>query len=342
MARKALQVKTAVLAAALLAASVVAVRAEPVRIRLSFIVPVANWATMLFKTPGLARHLDKSYTFEAVHYNNTTSLPIALAANELEIANFGFSSLPIAILNAGMTDLRIIADELHDGVPGYYSNQYLVLKDSPIKTVEDLKGKVVTSNGYGSGTDIPLRVMLAKHKLSDKTDVTFIESPIPTMGAMLNEHKVDLIAWVLPFTANPKAHETARTLFTQGDAMGITQLGMWVTRKGFIDKNRAALVDFIEDALRAERWYFDPANHAEAVNIAVAVSKIPAPVWDSWLFRKDGQSGDYYRNPAGEPDVASMQKTVDEQVKYGFLKQSVDVKSYVDLSLVESAAKRLK
>ena len=37
-----------------------------------------------------------------------------------------------------------------------------------------------------------------------------------------------------------------------------------------------------------------------------------------------------------------MQKTVDEQVKYGFLKQSVDVKSYVDLSLVESAAKRLK
>jgi sulfonate transport system substrate-binding protein len=72
------------------------------------------------------------------------------------------------------------------------------------------------------------------------------------------------------------------------------------------------------------------------------VSKIPAPVWDSWLFRKDGQNGDYYRNPAGEPDTASLQKVIDEQVKYGYLKQSVDVKNYVDLSLVEDAAKRLK
>ena len=102
----------AIVAAAGLAAGLSAASAEPLRIRLSFIVPVANWATMLFKTPGLARHLDKSYTFQAVHYNNTTSLPIALAANELEIANFGFSSLPIAINNAGMSDLRIIASQL--------------------------------------------------------------------------------------------------------------------------------------------------------------------------------------------------------------------------------------
>jgi len=109
----------AIVAAAGLAAGLSAASAEPLQIRLSFIVPVANWATMLFKTPGLARHLGTSYTFQAVHYNNTTSLPIALAANELEIANFGFSSLPIAISNAGMSDLRIIADELHDGVPGY-------------------------------------------------------------------------------------------------------------------------------------------------------------------------------------------------------------------------------
>jgi sulfonate transport system substrate-binding protein len=340
MRSKALILVAALLATALGSATVA--QAEPLKIRLSYIVPVSNWATILFQKPELAKHLDKSYSFEAVHFQSTPTLIQALAAGEIEIANLGFTSLPIAITNAGMSDLRIISDELQDGVPGYYSNEYMVLKDSLIKTVEDLKGKVVTTNGYGSGTDIPLRVMLAKHKLSDKTDVTFIESPIPTMGAMLNEHKVDLIAWVLPFTANPKAHETARTLFTQGDAMGITQLGMWVTRKAFIEKNRAALVDFMEDALRAERWYFDPANHAEAVNIAVAVSKIPAPVWDSWLFRKDGQHGDYYRNPAGEPDVASMQKTIDEQAKYGYLKQSIDVKSYVDLSLVEAAAKRLK
>lgn len=317
-------------------------QAEPLKIRLSYIVPVSNWATILFQKPELAKHLDKSYSFEPVHFQSTPTQIQALAAGEIEIANLGFTSLPLAITNAGMSDLRVIADETEDGVPGYYSNEYTVLKDSPIHSVEDLKGKVLASNGFGSGTDIPLRIMLAKHKLNDKTDVTIIEVPIPTMGAMLNEHKVDLIAWVLPFTASPQAQATSRTLFTAGDAVGINQLGMWVARQGFIEKNRAALTDFMEDALRAERWYFDPANHAEAVTIAVAVSKIPAPVWDSWLFKKGGQNGDYYRNPAGEPDVASLQKVIDEQVKYGYLKQSIDVKNYVDLSLVEAAAKRLK
>jgi ABC-type nitrate/sulfonate/bicarbonate transport system substrate-binding protein len=334
-------------AAALAAAMTVglsagAARAEPLKIRLSYIVPVSNWATILFQNRDLAKHLGKSYTFEPLHFQSTPTLIQALAAGQLEIANLGFTTMPLAVVNAGMKDLRIISDELQDGVPGYYSDEYMVRKDSPIKTVEDLKGKVLTSNGYGSGTDIPMRIMLAKHGLKDKGDVTIIEAPIPTMPAMLAEKKVDLIALPLPFTANPKVRAADRTLFTQGDAMGITQLGMWVAREGFIEKHRAALTDFMEDALREERWYLDPANHDAAVKIAVEVSKIPAPVWNSWLFKKDGMNGDYYRNPAGKPDIPALQKAIDLQVKYGYLKQSIDVKKYVDFSLVDAASKRLK
>ena len=329
----------AVMAAAFASA---AAHAEPLQIRLSYIVPVSNWATILFQKPELAKHLNKSYTFEAVHYQGTPLLIQALAAGELEIANLGFTTLPLAVLNAGMSDLRIIADELQDGVSGYYSNQYMVLADSPIKTVDDLKGKILAINAFGSGTEVPLHAMLAKHNLQDKRDVTEIEAQIAAMPAMLAEHKIDLMALPLPFTANPKLRASARTLFTQGDAMGITQLGMWVARKPFIDKNRAALVDFMEDALRAERWYFDPAHHAEAVQICVAVTKVPAESWDSWLFKKDGQAGDYYRNPDGKPNIEAIQKTIDEQAKLGVLKSAIDVKHYVDLSLVEDAAKRLK
>ncbi|HLI21373.1 MAG TPA: ABC transporter substrate-binding protein [Stellaceae bacterium] len=336
--------KFAAVVAGMLGVAVMAAtaQADPVKIRLSYIVPVSNWATILFAKPELAKHLNKTYTFEPVHFQSTPTLIQALAANEIEIANLGFTSLPLAITNAGMQDLRVISDELQDGVPGYYSNEYMVRNDSGITKVEDLKGKVLATNGYGSGTDIPLRIMLAKHGLNDKKDVNIIEAPIPTMGAMLNEKKVDLIAWVLPFTADPKAHADAHDLFTAGDAVGINQLGMWVAKSEFIAKNRATMVDFMEDALRAERWYFDPANHADAVKIAVEATKIPAPVWDSWLFKKDGEKGDYYRNPDGLPNVSGMQKTIDEQVKYGYLKQGIEVKKYVDLSLVQEADKRLK
>jgi sulfonate transport system substrate-binding protein len=332
----------AILAGVMLAAGATAAQAEPVKIRLSYIAPVSNWATMLFQRPELARHLGKSYTFEAIHFQGTPLLITALNAGELEIANLGFTTFPIAVTNAGMSDLRIISDELQDGVPGYYSNEFMVRKDGPIKTFTDLRGKILATNAFGSGTDVPLRIMLAKHNMQDKRDVTIIETQISAMPAMLNDGKVELIVLPLPFTANPAVRAATRTIGTTGDAVGINQLGMWVARQSFIDKNRAALTDFMEDALRQERWYLDPANHAEAVKIAAGITKTPPERWDSWLFKKDGEKGDYYRNPDGKLNVEALQKVIDLQVQYGFVKQNIDVKKYVDLSLVEEAAKRLK
>jgi NitT/TauT family transport system substrate-binding protein len=98
----------------------------------------------------------------------------------------------------------------------------------------------------------------------------------------------------------------------------------------------------MEDALRAERWYFDPKNHAEAVQICVNVTKVPAAQWDSWLFKKDGQAGDYYRDPNGHADIEDIQRSIDTQVKLGVIKQTIDVKQFTDFSLVDEAAKRLK
>jgi sulfonate transport system substrate-binding protein len=337
-----MRIKASIAAGVLLAGlGAATTQADPLRIRQSYIVPVSNWATILFAKPELAQHLNKTYTFEAVRFQSTPELIQALAAGELEIANLGFTSLPIAVANAGMTDIRIIADELQDGVPGYYSNEYMVLKDSPIKTVDDLKGHILAVNAFGSGTGVPLHAMLDRHNLVNKRDLTVVEVPIPQMPAELLDKKVDMIALPLPFTANPKVRETTRTLFTQGDAMGITQLGMWAARKGFIEKNRAAMLDFMEDAMRAEHWYFDPKNHDDAVQICVNVTKLPAAVWDSWLFRKDGQKGDYFRNPNGHADIADIQRSIETQVKLGVIKQSIDVSQYVDFSLVDEAIKRL-
>jgi NitT/TauT family transport system substrate-binding protein len=332
----------AAFAAAMLLAFAGGATAEPVKIRVSYIVPVANWATMLFQRPELAKHLGKSYTFEAIHFQGTPQLIQALASGELEIANMGFTTFPLAVINAGMQDVRIISDELQDGVPSYFSDEYVVRKEDPIHKVEDLKGHILAVNAFGSGTDIPLRAMLRKHGLQDKRDLTIVEGPIPAFPAMLAEKKIDMFPAVLPFSADPKLKASTRTLFTQGDAMGITQLGLWAARAEFIAKHRAEMVDFMEDVLRQERWYTDPANHKGAVEIAAKVTKAPPERFDSWLFLHKGQDGDYYRDPNGRPAVEAIQASIEEQVKLGTLKQSIEVKKYLDLSLVEEASKRLK
>src|SRR5437899_4758302 len=242
--------------------------AEPVKIRLSWVAPITNWASILLEKKELARHLGKSYLFEPVRYAGTPPMITALANNELEVSNLAYSTLAIAIQNAGMDDLRVIADEFRDGVEGYYSQEYMVLADGPIRKVEDLKGKVVATNAAGSAVDVATRAMLRKFGLEDKRDYTVVEAPFPTLRAMLAEKKVDLIPAVLPFSLDPELRKIGRTLFIQRDAIGVTQMIVWAARKPFIDKNRAAMIDFMEDTLRTVRWYLDPKNHNDEMQIA--------------------------------------------------------------------------
>jgi NitT/TauT family transport system substrate-binding protein len=311
--------------------------ADPVKIRLSYIVPISNWASMLVEKKDLARNLGKTYQLEITRFAGTPPLITALATGELDIADLTYPTLPIAILNAGMDDLRVIADEFQDGNPGYYSNEFMVLADGPIKKVEDLKGRAVASNANGSAVDIAMRAMLRKHGLEDKRDYAIVEAPFPTMRAMLAEKKVDLVPAVVPFALDPELRKIARPLFDTKDAIGVSEFSVWVARKGFIDKNRAALVDFMEDSLRIVRWYLDPANHKEVMDICARITRQPAERF-SWVFTKN----DNYRDPDMMPDLAALQRNVDLTRDLGFVKASFDVKKFSDLSVVEDAAKRLK
>jgi NitT/TauT family transport system substrate-binding protein len=329
----------AAMAATIMAAAMTlgTARAEPVKIRMAWVAPVSNWASIVLEKKDLAKHLGKSYTLEPVRFAGTPPMMTALAAGELEVANLAYSTFPLAVQNANMDDLRVIADEFQDGVTGYATNEWAVLKDSPIKKVEDLKGKVIATNAAGSAVDIAARAMLKKHGLEDKRDYTIIEAPFPTMKAMLQEKKADLAPYVLPFNFDPQLQQIARPLFSSRDAVGVSQFVVWAARKSFIDKNRAAMVDFMEDSLRVVRWYLDPANHDAAVQIASKLTKIP-PERFPWLFTAQ----DYARNGNLMPDLKALQANVDQTQALGFYKAKFDVQKYSDLSLIQEAAARLK
>jgi NitT/TauT family transport system substrate-binding protein len=311
--------------------------AEPMKIRVAWIAPVTNWAPMLPEKKELARHLGKSYVLESTRYVGTPQMITALANDELEIANLAFSTLPIAIQNAGLEDLRVIADELQDGVSGYYSQEYMVLADGPIRNIEDLKGKVVATVAAGAAVDVAMRTMLRRHGLEDKRDYTVVEAPLPTMRAMLAEKKAALVPVVLPFAVDPELRRIARPLFYNRDVVGVTQLLMWTARQSMLDKNRAAMVDFMEDTLRITRWYLDRGNHKEVMEIAGRLTKQPPERFD-WAFTER----DYYHDPDMLPNLAALQSNVALMKDLGFVKSTIDAQKHSDLSIVQEAAARLK
>lgn len=313
--------------------------AEPVKIRMAWTVVPFEIMPLLFTVQGVMKHLGTSYTVEFPHFQSSSSMFAPLATGDIDIASMSAFTFTSAVQRAGMNDLRILADEYEDGVDGYFSGQFVVLKDGPIHKIEDLKGKVVASFGLGSSSDMASRVMLRKHGLEDKRGYTVIEANSNNMPAMLLEHKVDLIN-TTGFTGHdPDVLTKTRVLFNHREAFGgPSQETVIVGRTGFIEKNRAALVDYFEDELRALNWCLDPKNHAAAIALVAAFTKAPASRFESWMFTKDDQ----YRDPQGLPKLADFQRAIDVEHDFGLIQKTIDVNNYTDLSLVKEAAARLK
>lgn len=314
------------------------VHAEPLKIRVGWLVTPGELTPILFAHPGLALHEGQSYIHEPVRITSSPLGIRALASGDLDIGGLGFATAANAILGAGLEDLRVIGDVEQDGVEGWYSNEFFVLKSSPIHAIADLKGRVLGINAVGSVLDFAQRVMLRKSNLDDRTDVTIVDVAPPNMKATLLQGKVEMIGLFQPFSMDPELRDQTRVLFTQRDAVGRSQVSSIVARAGFIEKNRAAVVDYFEDYLRALHWYLDPTNRQEAIKILAAFTKQPESLFDSWVFTHKDQ----YRDPDALPNIDVMQENMDLLWRDGFIKAKVDLRPHVDLSLIREAAARLR
>src|SRR5690349_9926594 len=71
-----------VVAAAVALASIHTAAAEPVKIRVGWIVAPASLVPLLFQKPELAKHYNKSYTFDPIHFASSTLQITAISQDE--------------------------------------------------------------------------------------------------------------------------------------------------------------------------------------------------------------------------------------------------------------------
>ncbi len=313
-------------------------RAEPVTIKAAWAAVPGQMFPILMQMKDVLVHYGKSYTVKAIRAPGSGPQTTALATGDISLAYFAPAAFALAIQNAHMSDLRLIGVATRDGYQDYFTRPFAVLADSPIKKVEDLKGKVIGDNSIGGAMDIGMRAMLKRHGLEDKRDYTVVEIEFPNMMASLTAKRIDMGFLTTPFSVEPMKTGQVRALFTEKEAMeGPSELTIIAARVPYIKANRAALVDYFEDTNRAMRWILDPKNRAAAIKLVADFTKRPESVFASWIFTK----GDDYHAVDSRPDVAAMQKNLDIAKQLGVLKEAIDVKAYSDLSIVDEAAARV-
>ncbi len=325
-------------ASAVFAASSAA--ADPVDLRVAWVDTPSQLtplrAVLAQQHPEIFPHLGKSYRFEPIHFQGSPPQIAALAAGELEIAALGASSLALAIVNAHL-DMKVVGDVIQDGLPGHFNAYFAVRKDGPIQRIDDMKGHRAAVNALGSPVWVELHVALARHGLGDK-DYVVIEGNFANMFALIEADKVDVVPVISPKLSKPFDDSGRyRALFTASQEFGPNQAALWAMRADFIAPHRAPLVDYFEDAMRATRWFLDPAHHDEAVAIVESVTKEPKANVDYAFTARD-----VGRSPDLVPNIAAIQEEIDTAADLKLLPQRIVVSpDRVDLSLVDEAKMRL-
>jgi sulfonate transport system substrate-binding protein len=312
-------------------------RAAPLLLRLGWATMPGHLIPVLFDNPdqkGL-KHYGKSYTVQPILFRGSSPQLTALASGELEFFASAPSTLALGITNAHL-DLQVVGDIIQDGV-GHHSDSWLVNGPGSIHKIEDLKGKRIATNAIGSAADTAMRALLLRHGLADRRDYSVIQAAFSAMPSLLEKGEVDCAPILNPFYGLMMKTGKYRSLFNAQDVFGAWQAVFLAAPAPFLEKSHDAVADFMEDYVRARRWFVDPANRSAAIGIIAQFMHLPASELD-YLFTDE----DYYRDPWSRPNVPGIQKPIDIAHEIGVLKETIQVApKYADLSFVDEAKKRI-
>ncbi|CAM3203863.1 ABC transporter substrate-binding protein [Pseudomonas floridensis] len=262
-----------------------------------------------------------------------------------------FSEFPSAAplgeaLNAGAVDIGALGDApyvfaLGAGAPlkvvsithaqGRFTTAVLVPKDSPIKTVADLKGKRIVTGRGSIGHYLAIRAL---HEAGLKTsDVTFINLLPSESRILLDNGEADAWATWDPYTTISISQSDARVLVSGSELLS-NHLYLAATRKA-IEGKRAQLDDFVA---RVERAFIWTNAHPEEYAAAQArVTGLPLAVHLSVAKATKMQ-----RTLIDDTIIQGLQATADTYLAEGILGKPIDVSTGFDKSFNVARAEHVQ
>ncbi|CAH2598792.1 ABC transporter substrate-binding protein [Rhodovastum atsumiense] len=213
---------------------------------------------------------------------SASQLVPAVAARSIDISN---RMTPLILTaRAGGAKLRIIAAGAQT-TPELPHMKYLVSPQSPIRSIEDLRGKKVGINSFGACSEYVLKEYLRRNGL-DKT-INFVVVPDANQEQALAQGLIDVGVLHSPYYEKVVKTGAAREIFTDYAVDdGVPGMLPYFTHEDIIRTRPDVLRRFVKVLVRASDW--TNKNHEEAGQIFARRRGLDLRYAGSWSYYEHG------------------------------------------------------
>jgi len=270
--------------------------------------------------------LGKDYTYSGIQTSGSPEAASLLAAGQVDMATFSFGTVAsVTSRNVVPSGISVVADGFQDAKG--FSTTFCVLNDSPIRKVQDLRGKRIGTNAFGSAVDVLARIYLKNNGLDPRKDVEIVELTFANMASAIREKRIDCGAMIVPFLPVEARKGDLRPLFTNGDALGQVSVLVHVASNEFLKRSPGAVRAYLADYFDGLDWMKKPENREKAIEYSAEATRTPKDVLATYLLTDK----DYYHHPSGCLTAEQLQKPIDAMVSLGMLAKTVDASKLLDL-----------
>lgn len=267
---------------------------------------------------------------ELVRFESGPDMGTALLGGSIQIGMIGTPGLINAAV-AGRPLVAIVDNGSNlAGPQGYeYYTGLVVLEESAVKDLGDLKGKKIALNVLKANSEAQTVMQILRWNRENpgraidlNKDVQFVLIPFGSMPAALEKGIVDVASMIEPFMTQLSQKRKVRVISPVGYALSNWPVSFGIVRRDYGEKNVEVLEKFRAGWFDAVRWI--RANQDEARAIMQKYAGVPADVARRIVL------------PNWSEDIRTTRRST-EEVMDGMLKGGmIQKKANIDQIIVEN------